>query len=118
MRNLEEKEIKQFSEFEEVTPESSQNLITDKGRFTVGALFNAVVAYATDLINAAVSSAVNGVQALITSAVDSATEETQAAKLQAEAARNIALGAADSAVQTAGVPALRLGKKKRPTAMA
>ena len=114
MRNLEEKEIKQFSEFEEVTPESSQNLITDKGRFTVGALFNAVVAYATDLINAAVSNAVSGVQALINSAVDSATEETQAAKLQAEAARNIALGAADSAVQTAGVPALRLGKKNAP----
>ena len=114
MKNLEEREIKQFSEFEEVTPESSQNLITDKGRFTVGALFNAVVAYATDLINAAVSNAVSGVQALINSAVDSATEETQAAKLQAEAARNIALGAADSAVQTAGVPALRLGKKNAP----
>ena len=30
MKNLEEREIKQFSEFEEVTPESSQNLITDK----------------------------------------------------------------------------------------
>ena len=114
MRNLEEKEIKQFSEFTEVTPESSQNLITDKGRFTVGALFSAVVAYATDLINSAVNSAVSGVQALINSAVDSATEETQAAKLQAEAARNIALGAADSAVQTAGVPALRLGKKNAP----
>ncbi|MBP3527047.1 MAG: hypothetical protein J6J65_10990 [Opitutales bacterium] len=114
MRNLEEKEIKQFSEFTEVTPESSQNLITDKGRFTVGALFNAVVAYATDLINAAVNSAVNGVQALITSAVDSATEEAQAAKSQAEAARDIALGAADGAVQTAGVPALRLGKKNAP----
>lgn len=42
MKNLEEREIKQFSEFEEVTPESSQNLITDKGRFTVGALFQAV----------------------------------------------------------------------------
>ena len=114
MRNLEEKEIKQFSEFTEVTPESSQNLITDKGRFTVGALFNAVVAYATDLINAAVNSAVNGVQALINSAVDSATEEAQAAKSQAEAARDIALGAADGAVQTAGVPALRLGKKNAP----
>ena len=114
MRNLEEKEIKQFSEFTEVTPESSQNLITDKGRFTVGALFSAVVAYATDLINAAVSSAVNGVQALINSAVDSATEEAQAAKSQAEAARDIALGAADGAVQTAGVPALRLGKKNAP----
>ncbi len=114
MRNLEEKEIKQFSEFTEVTPESSQNLITDKGRFTVGALFNAVVAYATDLINAAVSSAVNGVQALVNSAVDSATEEAQAAKSQAEAARDIALGAADGAVQTAGVPALRLGKKNAP----
>ena len=75
MRNLEEKEIKQFSEFTEVTPESSQNLITDKGRFTVGALFSAVVAYATDLINAAVNSAVNGVQALITSAASDAAEE-------------------------------------------
>ena len=75
MRNLEEKEIKQFSEFTEVTPESSQNLITDKGRFTVGALFNAVVAYATDLINAAVNSAVSGVQALITSAAEDAAEE-------------------------------------------
>ena len=114
MRNLEEKEIKQFSEFTEVTPESSQNLITDKGRFTVGALFNAVVAYATDLVNAAVNSAVNGVQALVNSAVDSATEEAQAAKSQAEAARDIALGAADGAVQTAGVPALRLGKKNAP----
>ena len=114
MRNLEEKEIKQFSEFEEVTPESSQNLITDKGRFTVGALFSAVVAYATDLINAAVNSAVSGVQALVNSAVDSATEEAQAAKSQAEAARDIALGAADGAVQTAGVPALRLGKKNAP----
>ena len=114
MRNLEEREIKQFSEFTEVTPESSQNLITDKGRFTVGALFNAVVAYATDLINAAVNSAVSGVQALVNSAVDSATEEAQAAKSQAEAARDIALGAADGAVQTAGVPALRLGKKNAP----
>ena len=75
MRNLEEKEIKQFSEFEEVTPESSQNLITDKGRFTVGALFSAVVAYAADLINAAVNSAVSGVQSLITSAAEDAAEE-------------------------------------------
>ena len=74
MRNLEEKEIKQFSEFDEVTPESSQNLITDKGRFTVGALYNAVVAYATNLINTAVSTAVSGVQELCNSAASDAAE--------------------------------------------
>ena len=55
--NLEEKEIKQFEEFDEITPESSQNLITDKGRFSLGTLYNAVVSYATELINAAVQSA-------------------------------------------------------------
>lgn len=74
MRNLEEKEIKQFSEFTEVTPESSQNLITDKGRFTVGTLFNAVIAYATNLINTAVSTAVSGVQELCNSAASDAAE--------------------------------------------
>ncbi len=116
MRNLEEKEIKQFSEFTEVTPESSQNLITDKGRFTVGALFNAVVAYATDLINAAVNSAVNGVQALITSAAEDAAEEavegvqetiaaaTSSAVTQAETAKTAAETAksgAETAKETA-----------------
>ena len=112
MRNLEEKEIKQFSEFEEVTPESSQNLITDKGHFTVGALFSAVVAYATDLINAAVSSAVNGVQALITSAAEDAAEEavegvqetiaaaTSSAVTQAETAKTAA-ESAKTAAETA-----------------
>ena len=112
MRNLEEKEIKQFSEFTEVTPESSQNLITDKGRFTVGALFSAVVAYATDLINAAVSSAVNGVQALITSAAEDAAEEavegvqetiaaaTSSAVTQAETAKTAA-ESAKTAAETA-----------------
>ena len=74
MRNLEEKEIKQFSEFTEVTPESSQNLITDKGRFTVGALYNAVIAYATNLINTAVNTAVSGVQELCNAAASDAAE--------------------------------------------
>ena len=46
MAILKETEIKQFAEFDEITPESSQNLITDKGRFTVGALYKAVAAYA------------------------------------------------------------------------
>lgn len=112
MRNLEEKEIKQFSEFTEVTPESSQNLITDKGRFTVGALFSAVVAYATDLINAAVNSAVSGVQALITSAAEDAAEEavegvqetiaaaTSSAVTQAETAKTAA-ESAKTAAETA-----------------
>ena len=112
MRNLEEKEIKQFSEFTEVTPESSQNLITDKGRFTVGALFSAVVAYATDLINAAVNSAVSGVQSLITSAAEDAAEEavegvqetiaaaTSSAVTQAETAKTAA-ESAKTAAETA-----------------
>lgn len=112
MRNLEEREIKQFSEFTEVTPESSQNLITDKGRFTVGALFSAVVAYATDLINAAVNSAVSGVQSLITSAAEDAAEEavegvqetiaaaTSSAVTQAETAKTAA-ESAKTAAETA-----------------
>lgn len=44
MAILKETEIKQFAEFDEVSPESSQNMITDKGRFTVGALYKAVAA--------------------------------------------------------------------------
>ena len=78
MKNLEEKEIKQFAEFDEVTPESSQNLITDKGRFTLGALFNAVVAYATNLINTAVNNAASGVQELCNSAAEDAAESAAA----------------------------------------
>ena len=127
MKNLEEKEIKQFSEFEEVTPESSQNLITDKGRFTLGALFNAVIAYAADLINAAVNNAVSGVQALCNAAAEdaaesaaasvedtistaasnaaaSATAAAQAAKAGAEAAKaaaETAKASAESAKETA-----------------
>ena len=95
MRNLEEKEIKQFSEFEEVTPESSQNLITDKGRFTVGALYNAVIAYATGLINAAVNSAVSGVQELCNSAASEAVEGVE------ETIQDAADAAVASSTQTA-----------------
>lgn len=95
MRNLEEKEIKQFSEFTEVTPESSQNLITDKGRFTVGALYNAVIAYATGLINAAVNSAVSGVQELCNSAASEAVEGVE------ETIQDAADAAVASSTQTA-----------------
>lgn len=49
--NVEEREIKQFSEFDEITPESTQNLITDKGRFTVGTLYNAVLEYIRNLVS-------------------------------------------------------------------
>lgn len=95
MRNLEEREIRQFSEFTEVTPESSQNLITDKGRFTVGALYNAVIAYATGLINAAVSGAVSGVQELCNSAVSEAVEGVE------ETIQDAADAAVASSTQTA-----------------
>ncbi len=44
--DLEGKEIKEFSEFDEITPNSTHNIITDAGRCSVGALFTAVVAYA------------------------------------------------------------------------
>lgn len=112
MRNLEEKEIKQFSEFTEVTPESSQNLITDKGRFTVGALYNAVIAYATGLINAAVNSAVSSVQELCNSAASEAVEgveETIAAAAEGAAAEAAALAeAAKTAAETA-----KTGRKPR-----
>ena len=82
--NLEEKEIKQFEEFDEITPESSQNLITDKGRFSLGTLYNAVVSYATELINAAVQSATTSATVSAQNA-ESAKNAAELAKTQAQA---------------------------------
>ena len=84
MANLEEKEIKQFEEFDEVSPESSQNLITDKGRFSLGTLYNAVVSYATELINAAVQSATTSAIVSAQNA-ESAKNAAELAKTQAQA---------------------------------
>ena len=81
--NLEEKEIKQFEEFDEISPESSQNLITDKGRFTLGTLYNAVVSYATELINAAVQSATTSATVSAQNA-ESAKNAAELAKTQAQ----------------------------------
>lgn len=80
--NIEENEIKQFSEFDEVTPQSTQNLITDGGRFSVGALYNAVIAYATNLINAAVAAATS---TATTKAAEASTKATQAITAATEA---------------------------------
>lgn len=96
MKNLEEKEIKQFSEFTEVTPESSQNLITDRGRFTVGALFNAVVGYAADLINAAVQAAQSAASQHAQNAQTSAVQASVSAKA-AESAKTQSQGYAEEA---------------------
>ena len=96
MKNLEEKEIKQFSEFTEVTPESSQNLITDRGRFTVGALFNAVVGYAADLINAAVQAAQSAASQHAQNAQTSAAQASVSAKA-AESAKTQSQGYAEEA---------------------
>lgn len=96
MKNLEEKEIKQFSEFTEVTPESSQNLITDRGRFTVGALFNAVVGYAADLINAAVQAAQSAASQYAQNAQTSAAQASVSAEA-AESAKTQSQGYAEEA---------------------
>lgn len=96
MKNLEEKEIKQFSEFTEVTPESSQNLITDRGRFTVGALFNAVVGYAADLINAAVQAAQSAASQCAKNAQTSAAQASESAEA-AESAKTQSQGYAEEA---------------------
>lgn len=96
MKNLEEKEIKQFSEFTEVTPESSQNLITDRGRFTVGALFNAVVGYAADLINAAVQAAQSTASQYAKNAQTSAAQASVSAEA-AESAKTQSQGYAEEA---------------------
>ena len=96
MKNLEEKEIKQFSEFTEVTPESSQNLITDRGRFTVGALFNAVVGYAADLINAAVQAAQSAASQYAQNAQTSAAQASASAEA-AESAKTQSQGYAEEA---------------------
>ena len=96
MKNLEEKEIKQFSEFTEVTPESSQNLITDRGRFTVGALFNAVVGYAADLINAAVQAAQSPASQSAQNAQTSAAQASVSAEA-AESAKTQSQGYAEEA---------------------
>lgn len=96
MKNLEEKEIKQFSEFTEVTPESSQNLITDRGRFTVGALFNAVVGYAADLINAAVQAAQSAASQYAQDAQTSAAQASVSAEA-AESAKTQSQGYAEEA---------------------
>lgn len=96
MKNLEEKEIKQFSEFTEVTPESSQNLITDRGRFTVGALFNAVVGYAADLINAAVQAAQSAASQYAKNAQTSAAQASESAEA-AESAKTQSQGYAEEA---------------------
>ena len=96
MKNLEEKEIKQFSEFTEVTPESSQNLITDRGRFTVGALFNAVVGYAADLIDAAVQAAESAASQYAQNAQTSAAQASASAEA-AESAKTQSQGYAEEA---------------------
>ena len=96
MKNLEEKEIKQFSEFTEVTPESSQNLITDRGRFTVGALFNAVVGHAEDLINAAVQAAQSAASQYAQNAQTSAEQAFVSAEA-AESAKTQSQGYAEEA---------------------
>ena len=69
--NVEEREIKQLEEFEEITPESSQNLITDQGRFTVGSLYNAVLEYIRDLVSVITSQATEESTALAESYANS-----------------------------------------------
>ena len=103
MKNLEEKEIKQFSEFEEVTPESDQNLITDKGRFTLGTLYGAIVDYISEFINSAAAEVVSSVQSMLDAAVESATNSSSENAARAEAAAN-------EAEQAAGIRDIRLMK--------
>ena len=69
--NVEEREIKQLEEFEEITPESSQNLITDNGRFTLGSLYNAVLEYIRDLVSVITSQATEESTALAESYANS-----------------------------------------------
>ncbi len=79
---IDEKQIKDFSEFAEVAPTSTHNLITDKGRCSVGAFFEAMVDYASDKIDEAVALAASKTD---TSAKAAASSAANAAKSATDA---------------------------------
>lgn len=106
--DLEGKEIKEFSEFDEITPNSTHNIITDAGRCSVGALFTAVVAYAQPYLDEAEESATAAAQsatrakqaktdtAALASQASTSKDDAQAAATQASTS---ATSAASSATQ-------------------
>ena len=58
---IDKKDIKEFAEFEETVPTATHNLITDKGRFSVSALYNAVADYVRELFADSVATAVGDI---------------------------------------------------------
>ena len=76
---IDEKQIKDFSEFAEVAPTSTHNLITDKGRCSVGAFFEAMVDYASDKIDEATALAASKTDASAKAAASSAADAAKSA---------------------------------------
>ncbi len=76
---IDEKQIKDFSEFAEVAPTSTHNLITDKGRCSVGAFFEAMVDYASDKIDEATALAASKTDASAKAAASSAANAAKSA---------------------------------------
>ena len=97
--DLEGKEIKEFSEFDEITPNSTHNIITDAGRCSVGALFAAAVAYAQPYLDDAEESATAAAQSA--TRAEQAKTDTTALASQASTSKDDAQTAAAQAATSA-----------------
>ena len=93
---IDKKDIKEFAEFPETVPTATHNLITDKGRFTVSALYNAVAEYVRTLFEDSVESSAESASEASASAT-SASEAKTAALAAQSAAGASATAAATSA---------------------
>ena len=97
---IDTKDIKEFAEFEETVPTATHNLITDKGRFSVSALYNAVADYVRELFADSVATA--AASAENAAACATSAENSKTAALAAQSAADTSATAAANAESNAG----------------
>ncbi len=100
---IDKKDIKEFAEFEETVPTATHNLITDKGRFSVSALYNAVADYVRSLFEDSVATA--AASAENAAACATSAENSKTAALAAQSAADTSATAAANAESNAGAAA-------------
>ena len=82
---IDTKDIKEFAEFEETVPTATHNLITDKGRFSVSALYNAVADYVRELFADSVATAAASAENAAACATSAENSKTAALAAQSAA---------------------------------
>ena len=100
---IDKKDIKEFAEFEETVPTATHNLITDKGRFSVSALYNAVADYVRSLFEDSVATAAASAENAAASATSA--ENSKTAAVAAQSAADTSATAAANAEANAGAAA-------------